>query len=49
MKYKALKEENKELVRERQNFEETIAHFEQQLEVSRRDEDRFLKQLQESE
>ena len=49
MKYKALKEENKELVRERQSFEETIANFEQQFEVSRRNEERFLKQLQERE
>lgn len=45
LKYKALKEVNKDLVRERQSFEETISNFELQLEVSRRDEDRLLKPL----
>ena len=43
MKYKALKEETKELVRERQSFEETIAKLELQIETSRRDEDGFVK------
>ena len=49
MKCKALKEDVKELVRERQGFEETIAKLELQLEVSRRDEDKLAKKLQERE
>ena len=48
-KYKLLKEVNKDLVREKQSFEETISKLELQLEVSRRDEDRLLKQLQQRE
>ena len=40
LKYKVLKEVNKDLVREKKIFEETISKLELQLEVSRRDEDR---------
>lgn len=49
MKCKALKEDVKELVRERQGIEETISKLELQLEVSKRNEDRFAEQLQERE
>ena len=49
LKYKVLKEANKGLVREKQSFEETISKLELQLEVSRRDKDSLLKQLQQRE
>ena len=48
-KYKALKEDVKELVREKQGFEETIAKLELQIEVSKGNEDMFVEQLQEME
>ena len=49
LKYKLLKEANKPLVREKQSFEETISKLELQLEMSRRDGDSLLKQLQQRE
>ena len=49
LKHKVLKEANKGLVREKQSLEETISKLELQLEVSRRDGDSLLKQLQQRE
>ena len=49
LKCKVLKEANKGLVREKQSFEETNSKLELQLDVSRRDKDNLLKQLQQRE